>query len=98
MASIKHVLSSMPIHVLSVFDVPKVVIDKLNAAMAIFFWHDSDNHQRKHWISWEAVTSVRAKGGLGIRKLVDVMWAFRMKMAWKIQTTNSLCVEFMRAK
>ena len=33
---IKHVLSSMPIHVLSVFDVPKVVLKRIQSIMANF--------------------------------------------------------------
>ena len=45
---IKNVLSSIPILALSIFDVPGVIFEKMNRAMANFLWHDSDNHHRRH--------------------------------------------------
>ena len=38
------------------------------------------------------------EGGLGIRKLKDLMLALRMKMAWRIKATNSLWSRFMNSK
>ena len=95
---IKHVLTSIPIHVLSVFDVPKVVLHRLDRIMSNFLWGGAELIKKRHWLSWDIVTSPFEEGGLGVRKLEDVMRALRMKMAWKFNTDNSLWTQFLKAK
>ena len=95
---IKHVLSSIPIHTLSVFDIPGVVLDRLKRIFANFLWGDQEGTQKRHWISWDAISSTVEEGGLGIRKIKDVMLALRMKLAWRVQNSDSLWAKFMRAK
>ena len=45
---IKHVLASIPIHVLSVFDVPQVVLRRIQSIMANFLWGGSGELKKKH--------------------------------------------------
>lgn len=95
---IKHLLSSIPLHLLSVYNVPGAVLDKNNRSMANFVWSHNEGNHRRHWISWEAVFSTYEEGGLGVRKFSDIMKAMRMKSALRINTSNSLWDEFMKAR
>ena len=95
---IKQVLSSIPIHNLSVFDVPAIVLDRIDRLFAIFLWGDQEVSQKRHWISWEAISTTVAEGGLSIRKLSDVTLSLRMKFAWRVQQQESLWATFMSAK
>ena len=48
---VKHVLSNMPIHVLLVFDVPQLVIKRIQNIMANFLWGGSGDVKKRHWLS-----------------------------------------------
>lgn len=50
---IKHVLSTIPIHVLSVFDPPKAVLSQLESICSRFLWRSHDQHTKRVWRSWD---------------------------------------------
>lgn len=52
---IKHVLSSIPIHILSATSIPEACIKKIESIVADFFWSSSKFRKWKHWIKWKAV-------------------------------------------
>ena len=63
---IKHVLSSIPIHVLSVFDVPQRVINRIQSIMVNFLWGGAGDVKKRHWLSWDCVTSLWRRVGWGL--------------------------------
>ena len=95
---IKHVLSSIPIHTMAAYDIPKCTIDRIDSILSNFLWGDKDGHKKHHWISWDKICHPFKEGGLGIRKLEDVMRALRMKMAWSYALNNTLWANFMNNK
>lgn len=48
---IRHVLYSLPIHLLSVMPVPRKVIDTLERCFADFLWGESEFGKRRHWMA-----------------------------------------------
>ena len=72
---LRHVLSSMAIHLFAVLHVPKVVIKALNKLLSSFFWGDSDGKGKKKWISWTHICRPPDEGGLGIRDFSDIQEA-----------------------
>ncbi|MDD0213395.1 hypothetical protein PSY81_23635, partial [Shigella flexneri] len=72
MTLIQAILSSQTIHIFSLLNPPKVVIDKLHSLFAGFFWGDSEFSKRRHWRSWLAICCPKEEGGLGFRNLFDV--------------------------
>ena len=58
----------------------------------------TDNSKKRVWVSWKQVCNPKEEGGLGVRKLTDVMNAFRMKVAWHMSNSSSLHVAFMKAR
>lgn len=93
---IKHVLSSIPIHVLSARSIPEECIYKIEMILANFFWGKTEFGKRRHWCRWELICRPVEEGGLSIRNLRDVRKAFILKKCWGwcIQTRfgGALCV------
>lgn len=50
---LKYVLSSMPIHLLSVLKMPKAVIKRLHSIFASFFWGSQGGRSKGNWRSWK---------------------------------------------
>ncbi|XP_043724786.1 uncharacterized protein LOC122671558 [Telopea speciosissima] len=69
---LKHVLSSIPIHVLEMLDPPKAVTRRLYGIFADFLWGNSEWGKRKYWVCWRKICRPLDEGGLGIRLLEDV--------------------------
>ncbi|TXG59223.1 hypothetical protein EZV62_013796 [Acer yangbiense] len=95
---LRHVLSSMPIHLMSVVNVPGVTISKINSLLANFLWGEMDGRRKTHWRSWGKVCKPTSKGGLGLRDLKDVQKSLLMKFAFRLLTSNNLWSDFFRAK
>lgn len=95
---IKIVLSSIPIHILSILRGPKSVIVSLNRCFGNFFWGMKEGKPKKHWRAWDLLCKLVQEGGVGIRSLADVQKALHMKFAWKILTENSLRSRFFKGK
>jgi hypothetical protein len=69
---IKHVLSSLSVHLLSVLPVPKQIFGKINRLFSTFFWGSSEGRPKRKWVSWESVCRPVDEGGVGIRNIMDV--------------------------
>ncbi|XP_058111784.1 uncharacterized protein LOC131255108 [Magnolia sinica] len=69
-----HVLGSLPLHVMAVSVIPKQG------------W--VDGRRKFPWIAWNSITRP-PEGGLGVRKLQEVLDAMRMKMAWAVKFGDS---------
>ncbi|GAV81940.1 hypothetical protein CFOL_v3_25393, partial [Cephalotus follicularis] len=78
---IKSVLSSMPIHILSLLKVPKLVSNHIQIFFANFMWNSQGN-SRLHWIGWHQICHLFEEGGLGIRNMDTVMQSFQSKFVW----------------
>ncbi|XP_060211737.1 uncharacterized protein LOC132639298 [Lycium barbarum] len=95
---IKHVLSAMPMHLLSICQPPKTTIQQIEKAFANFFWGSFEGKNKYHWASWDKLCYPTAEGGIGVRSLQDTSDAFAAKLWWNFRTKDSLWTEFMRAK
>ncbi|XP_058111996.1 uncharacterized protein LOC131255315 [Magnolia sinica] len=82
---IKHVLGSIHVHSLATAHLPSQVLASLESCFANFLWGWAGGKNKLHWRSWKAVSLAKEEDGLGIRKLVDIMTSFRLKMAWDIR-------------
>jgi hypothetical protein len=94
---IKHVLSSIPIHSMTIFDIPKTTIQKLHRIMNNFLWLSSNKKSFKHWVAWNTVTKTKEEGGLGIRSLTNVITALRCKRVYRLLNGNNHWAKIMRS-
>ncbi|VFQ98597.1 unnamed protein product [Cuscuta campestris] len=95
---IKHVLCTIPLHYMAVHSLPKSVINKLQQMMTTFFWGHTNNKKRYHWTKWENICLPKEEGGLGIRDLEELQFAYSIKLWWNFRFNNNNCAQFMRAK
>ena len=66
---INSVLTSLPMFLLSFFEIPKVVWKRLDSYRSIYFWQ-SDQHKKKYRLTkWNIVCRAKNQGGLGIAVL-----------------------------
>jgi hypothetical protein len=66
---INSVLSSLPMFMLSFFEIPRGVLKKLDYFRSCFFWQN-DEHKKKYRLTkWEIVCTSKDQGGLGVLNL-----------------------------
>ncbi|XP_071914052.1 uncharacterized protein [Coffea arabica] len=95
---IKHVLSAIPVHLLSAAVCPDSIFRRIEQICARFLWGTSGEGPKLQWISWSQLCLPVDEGGVGFRKLRDVYSAFSCKLWWNLRAGSSLWAEFMRAK
>lgn len=67
---IKHVLSSIPIHIFAALEPPLGIISAAEKNFSIFFWGSDDAGRRKRsWRAWSSITYPIDENGLGLRSL-----------------------------
>lgn len=94
---LKHVLSSMPIHLLAGIPAPKGVLDQLEKMLANFWWGGDEDKRKLHWISFYTMCLPIQEGALGPpRHFQDLSKAFRMKLTWSIRGSQTLDCIFQK--
>ncbi|XP_027081100.2 uncharacterized protein [Coffea arabica] len=94
---IKHVLESMPVHLMSASVIPGKVFKIIEKTCSSFLW-GSFNESKFHWIRWSQLCYPVDEGGVGFQRLQDVYTAFSSKLWWNFRTRSSLWETFMKAK
>ncbi|KAM1657775.1 hypothetical protein COP2_047342 [Malus domestica] len=78
---------------MSCFLLPKFFYDELNRLVARFWWNNSEESRKIHWLAWDKLCR------LGFRNLHAFNLGLITKQAWKLQTEpNSLVAQVFRAK
>ncbi|WJZ95777.1 hypothetical protein VitviT2T_014517 [Vitis vinifera] len=80
---IKSTLVSMPLYQLSLFRMPKGVARRLEKLQRDFLWGGGSTGRKAHLVSWEKVCVSKEKGGLGLRKIVQLNKALLGKWVWR---------------
>ncbi|XP_027072036.2 uncharacterized protein [Coffea arabica] len=88
---IRHVLTSIPVHLLAVLEPTRGAIWEIERMFARFFL--GDNHF--HWCGWSKVCFPVEEGGLGVRSLQSISKAFSCKLWWRFHQQDSLWVRFL---
>jgi hypothetical protein len=70
---LKSVLTSLPVYALSFFKAPSGIISSLDSIFTNFFWGGCEDHMKVYWVSWTTICSRREVGGLGVRRLRELM-------------------------
>nr|XP_027067665.1 uncharacterized protein LOC113693307 [Coffea arabica] len=97
---LKHVLSSMPIHLLMVASLPKAIFLELEGMFANFLWGASEGGSKYHWIRWQDLCAkfCRAvhpnlvfdgKGSEVWRRMVKVRNIAERHIGWIVRSGSS---------
>ena len=95
---IKHVLSSIPLHLLATVSPPKSILTAVERIFSNFLWGAVEGVAKHHWIGWKELCAPREEGGVGFRSMTDVVSAFSVKLWWRLRQNSSLWAKFMSAK
>ncbi|GJR17198.1 RNA-directed DNA polymerase, eukaryota [Tanacetum coccineum] len=88
---LKSVLGSTPIYYMSLFKVPKAVLNQLEGMRRNFFNGIQDGERKIAWVKWSKVLASKKHGGLGVSSFYALNRALLTKWIWRfISKDNSL--------
>jgi len=95
---IDSVLSSLPMFMMSFFELPKGVLEKIDCFRSRFFWQN-DQHRRKYRLAkWELLCQPTIQGGLGIQNLDIENKCLLSKWLFKLLNEDGMWQELLRNK
>ncbi|XP_073133538.1 uncharacterized protein [Henckelia pumila] len=77
---------------------PGTVLHRFEMLCAKFLWGSATGGHSTHWISWEKICLPISEGGLGIRRLKDMVTSFSIKLWVRFRTVESLWSRFLLLK
>lgn len=88
---VKHVLSSIPVHISFVIPIPSKTSSQIEHLMRNFLWSSSsEKKKRSNMVKWDLVCVPKAEGGLGLRRLKEVNDGCLLNLGWIAATSDSL--------
>ncbi|XP_070047508.1 uncharacterized protein [Nicotiana tomentosiformis] len=66
---IKHILQSQILYLLAAMVPPKAIISQIVMYLSNFFWGENKGKKSYDWSSWENLSYLHNKGGVGFKKL-----------------------------
>lgn len=95
----KGVLSSIPVHTMSIISLPKSTLGQLDKISRTFLWGSNQEQRKQHLLSWTKVCRPKHEGGLGIRSASDMNKALLAKVGWRLlHDGDSLWAKVVRSK
>jgi len=95
---INSVLSSLPMFMMSFFELPKGVVEKIDCFRSRFYWQN-DQHKRKYrLVKWEVMCQPKDQGGLGIQNLEIQNKCLLSKWLFKLLNEDGMWQELLRNK
>lgn len=74
------------------------VLEKLELIFNSFIWGSRPLGKKCHWARWSRVCLPVSEGGLGFRRLKDIVDSFSVKLWFKLRQSSSLWARFMLRK
>lgn len=92
-------LSSYRLFWSAAFPIPSSTIKGIESLCMEFLWGDADRRRKIHTVKWDAICLPKKGGGLGIRKVKDLVNAGIILSIWNIAAENeSLWVRWVHGK
>lgn len=89
MTVIRIVLCSIPIYLFQVIQPPLAVLDQLEIIFNGFLWGSRPSGKRWHWARWSRACLPVSEGGLGFRRLKDIVDSFSVKLWFRLRQGSS---------
>ena len=96
---INSVLTSMPMFLLSFFEVPVGVRKRLDFYRSRFFWQGDELKSKNQLAKWDIICRPNDQGGLGIENLEVKNRCLLSKWLWKLaHETETTWAQILRSK
>ncbi|GJT37332.1 RNA-directed DNA polymerase, eukaryota, reverse transcriptase zinc-binding domain protein [Tanacetum coccineum] len=86
---LKSVLGSMPIYHMSIFKVPRKVLQRMESIRCHFFNGADLGGKKLMWVKWKNVLASKVKGGIGVSSLYALNKALMFKWVWRFNTQRT---------
>ncbi|XP_039021868.1 uncharacterized protein LOC120154112 [Hibiscus syriacus] len=84
---IRSMLSNLPVYFISLFPIPKGVVDFIDKVIASFVLK-GNSERGIHWLNWKSVCGLKSHGGLGIFDALTRNRAMLNKWVWHFSEEN----------
>ncbi|XP_075496409.1 uncharacterized protein LOC142533491 [Primulina tabacum] len=98
MTLLRSVLLSVPIYMFRVVQPPLAVMERLENVFNGFLWGSRSLDKKWHWARWSRACLPVSEGGLGFRRLKDIVDSFSIKLWFRFRQGSSLWAKFMMRK
>ncbi|XP_073273383.1 uncharacterized protein [Primulina huaijiensis] len=98
MTLLRSVLLSVPIYMFQVVQPPLAVMERLENVFNGFLWGSRSLDKKWHWARWSRACLPVSEGGLGFRRLKDIVESFSIKLWFRFRQGSSLWAKFMQRK
>ncbi|XP_073154233.1 uncharacterized protein [Henckelia pumila] len=98
MTLIRSVLLSIPIFLCQVIQPPLAVLERLELIFNAFLWGSRPLEKKWHWARWSRACLPVSEGGLGFRRLKDIVDSFSMKLWFRCRQGTSLWARLLLRK
>ena len=96
---IKTMAQAIPTYSMSMFKISKKIYDDINSMLAKYWWGQTRNEKKIHWIKWEKLCKSKEKEGMGFIDIHAFNLAVLAKQAWRLnQDTQSLFFRVYKAR
>ena len=88
---IKMVAQVIPTYTMGIFKIPKALFDTKNSTLAKYWWGQTKDEKKIHWINWRKLCNPKDRGWMGFRDVQAFNLALLAKQALRlIHNTHSL--------
>ena len=88
MTLINSVLSSLPLYMMSFFDIPMGVLKRIDYFRSRFYWQGDEQRKKYRLSKWSVLCQPKDQGGLSIHDLRIKNTALLSKWLFKLLTTD----------
>jgi hypothetical protein len=91
-------LNNAPTYHMSIYLLPKTVIQELDKVRRTFFWQGVHAKRKYHLVRWPKICKSKKKGGLGIKDIRIMNLSLLCKWWWKLEMESGLWQDIMNYK